>query len=331
MNLMNESSDVYTGRLYSLKPETFQALMKKSMWILPACLAFDWLIIFGLIRLFFYWDNWILYPIVALLIAGRQGSLLNVTHELSHSNWQASEALSTFVGRWFCSSPIGADYDGYKTGHLQHHQFTNQEKDPESDREKYTTVTFKDKKLFRLFLKDLLGLSAIKVFSQYVKGGGKAAETKGNSLKKMAVKIAQLAVPNLIILFWFFKGQVGHYLILWIVPAMCVHMFLMRIRGIAEHGLGVQLKVPDLMAKKGLGTKYVRTMELSKNGVIGWIERILIGSIGVNYHHEHHLYPKIPFHNLKKFNHLIRSQVIAYNPQVYTRSYWETVLKPPTP
>ena len=43
------------------------------------------------------------------------------------------------------------------------------------------------------------------------------------------------------------------------------------------------------------------------------LEKILIGSFNVNYHHEHHIFPNIPWYNLKKLSKLISKNVQKNN------------------
>jgi len=99
-----------------------------------------------------------------------------------------------------------------------------------------------------------------------------------------------------------FKFNPLHYLFLWLIPLMTAHMFLMRVRGIAEHGLGIQLGVKNL-AEKTRGIFYTRSFGTPVNRYpfpfLLWLERFLIGSLNVYYHHEHHLYPKVPYYNLR--------------------------------
>ena len=114
-------------------------------------------------------------------------------------------------------------------------------------------------------------------------------------------------------------------------------MVLMRVRGIAEHGLGIQLGIKDLKDKtKGLF--YTRSFGTSMNQYSFkpwvWLERFLIGSLNVFYHHEHHLYPKIPYYNLHRIHELVREKVAERNPNVYAQGYFACLfpnLKKDTP
>ena len=329
---LNEYDESYKGRLFQISQEQFKTLGKRSKWILPAYVAFNWITIFAIVRVYFYLNNPWAYPLFLFLIAGRQGAFLNLAHEMVHRTWEASERLTDFVGKWFCCSAIGMDYKGYHAVHVQHHLYTNQEMDPPSDREKYKVVDLKKLQFWLLFLKDLSGLTALQVFLAYFNKNKEKAQSdfQPRSLKNSPLaKLFSLAVPNLFIFLVIFRGSLWHYAVLWLFPACSIHMFLMRVRGLGEHGLGLQLGVPDLMTKKGQGLLYTRSTLWYKNGIFGLLEKLSIASVGVNYHHEHHLFPSVPFHNLPKLHRLVRDTVVQYNPRVYADSYFKSAFFPP--
>ena len=88
-------------------------------------------------------------------------------------------------------------------------------------------------------------------------------------------------------------------------------MFLMRIRGIAEHGLSK--KIEYFVTKTSEGLYYTRSFLTNVNKYkftpLIWVEKLLIGSFSVHYHHEHHLDAKIPHYNLKKFHEIVKNEV----------------------
>ena len=318
---------VYNAARFAIPPEKLRELSQKSFWRLPACLVLNWLIVFGLASLFLHGGHHALYPLAAILVAGRQGALLNMGHELAHGLWRAGPRLADFVARWLLAYPLGVDYDGYKAAHVIHHRHANTELDPAVDREKYQLADIRDPRLWRLFLKDLSGLTALQVFFSYASQGGPLRRSLLELIRGVTIKILRLSLPNLFLLFVVFRGSIPLYLALWIFPAMSVHMFFMRIRGIAEHGLGLQLGVKDL-SKNGMGTLYTRSMLTFANGIGGWVERLLLGSMGINFHHEHHLFPVIPFHQLGKLHRLIRTEVLRHNPHAYVRGYTQALFNP---
>ena len=108
------------------------------------------------------------------------------------------------------------------------------------------------------------------------------------------------------------------------------HMFLMRIRGIAEHGLAKQLNY--YVTKTSEGQYFTRSFLTNVNKYkitpLIWIEKLLIGSFFVYYHHEHHLDAKIPYYNLNKFHNLVKNKVNNYvKAPVYEKGYFSAALR----
>ena len=103
-------------------------------------------------------------------------------------------------------------------------------------------------------------------------------------------------------------------------------MFLMRIRGLAEHGQSNQLGC--IAETNSAGTFYTRSflteVNSYKSAIVVFLEKILIGSFNVNFHHEHHIFPNIPWYNLKKLSKLISKNVQKNNSsKTYRKGYVE--------
>ena len=184
-----------------------------------------------------------------------------------------------------------------------------------------------------LFLKDILGITALQIFFDY--GGQKKTNhnEKGKSLMKKIKFISQISIIQILIL-TLFKFNIFYYILFWLYPAMGPHMFLMRIRGIAEHGLNKQLGRKVVNSKEGL--YYTRSFLTDKNkyslSILTFLEKILIGSFSVYYHHEHHINPKIPYYNLKKFHDLVIDEVSKnrekiQNYPMYEKGYFSAAFK----
>jgi len=178
-----------------------------------------------------------------------------------------------------------------------------------------------------LFLKDLLGITAISIFFQYDEFDEESKKAKGEKQVTLGQKLlpfVRFAVMGLIVLAVFFQFNIKHYLLLWLVPAISPHMFLMRVRGIAEHGLPRQLGVLPIYNHE-VGEFYTRSF-LSSKSCYGfkpfvWFEKLMIGTVSVHYHHEHHIVPNVPFYHLEKLHNRISDKVAELNPEVYAPGY----------
>lgn len=278
-----------------------------------------------------YQFSFFFYPILAFLIAGRQGAFLQLIHEASHNLISKNKKINDFYGSWLTSFLVGVNYNGYTNGHLVHHAHTATENEPKSDSEKYREVNFKEKKIYILFIKDLLGISALQIFFSYGQEN-KNSENK-NQISKKVIFLLKLSFIQILILA-FFNFNILNYILFWLYPAMGPHMFLMRIRGIAEHGLNKQIGEKVNNSKEG--QYYTRSFLTDKNKykffIFSFIEKLLIGSFYVHYHHEHHLNAKIPYYNLKKYHELAYNNVInnveqkKYYP-TYEKGYFSATFK----
>jgi len=237
------------------------------------------------------------YPILAFIIAGRQGSFLQIVHEgahsLIHKNKKINDVLGSIIG-----GLIGISMHKYRYTHGMHHVHTNTNLDDPADLEKYTITDITKKELWLLFLRDIFGVSAMtRIKNIFIK--------KSTDLNK-ETNIFYIVISQIFLLL-FFKMSLINYLLLWIMPLLTVNMFLMRIRGIAEHGLPSQLKLKINLSQEGaLLTRSLNTSSSKSNLAAKNIERFLIGSLSINYHLEHHLIPNIPHYNLRKTYNLLK-------------------------
>ena len=170
--------------------------------------------------------------------------LLQLAHEGSHGLLSRSRRANQILASVFCAYPIGVFFDGYKAAHIQHHAWTNTEMDPASDREKYRIPNCKDWRLYALLLKNSVGLTAFGIFFAYGNGprpSKQKAPTNQNASR--LASLGKLCLVQAVLMTLLFQWDIRSYLLLWIFPAISPHMFLMRIRGIAEHGLAGQLGV----------------------------------------------------------------------------------------
>lgn len=320
---------LYEGSLYPLPQEFLKSMTtretKKGMM---AALEVWLSIVFIILGIRFIQSSqffWSLYIPLAFFIAGRQGALLQLMHEAIHGNLVPSKKMNDFLGKWLGAHPIGINYSYYKIAHAQHHAQTNAN-DPKEDAEKYKISDFRNIRLYLLFLKDLSGLSALETF-----WNTRSPHQKIYPPEKGARYFASLSLVQIILFATLFQSNLFNYVFLWIIPIISPHMFLMRIRGIAEHGLLKQLGIPVPHGRGDQGIFYTRSFltPVCKYRFIPfiWIEKILIGSLSVHYHHEHHLFPKVPFYHLKKLHEKIAKTVFQNNPEVYASGYFSAAMR----
>ena len=304
--------------------KALEILDEKKTFIALAILYFTTaLLIFVSIKLTYY--NFLFYIPCIFLIAGRQGALVQLVHEASHFLVSKNIKLNDFFGNYLCAFPIGVNFAGFRSGHNNHHVNTATPNDSPTDLDKYRVVDTKKFDLYKLFIKDLVGISALEVFLSYGKNKTETVNIEKKSKKKFFLTLTKLSLTQLLIL-TLFGFNIINYILFWIIPLISPHMFLMRIRGLAEHGQSNQLGCTA--ETNSAGTFYTRSflteVNSYKSAIVVFLEKILIGSFNVNFHHEHHIFPNIPWYNLKKLSKLISKNVQKNNSSTtYRKGYVE--------
>lgn len=296
-------------------------------------ILFTWITIFVFVYSSKYFvfettSGYLFYLVFAFLIASRMGVLLQLIHEAAHGLLVKNKKLNSLYSDIFCAMPIGITHSGYTRGHSLHHAYTGTENDPDSDKEKYKEPNFSKINVYWLLLKDLSGITALSVFFSYQNNSYQESKKVGDR-KQIFITLVRFGLVQLFLLIFLFQFSIIDYLLFWLYPAIGPHMFLMRFRGIAEHGLAGQLNVRVNNVREGIF--YTRSFGTSKKKYkyfpLTFIERFLIGSLNVYYHHEHHLYPMVPFYNLPKLHDLIKNEVYDSNPDIYAKGYFSAAIR----
>lgn len=323
---MSETTE-YNARAFHLPKEVVRSLNELDPTRSALALARAWLalilLITGIRTVIPSSSFWFFYVPTIFLIASRYGVLLQLIHEAAHGLLSKNKKVNRFLATWLCSSPIGISFEGYTKGHMRHHAGTNTETDPKSDTEKYRVVDFRKPELYFLFLKDLLGFTALQIFFDYRDYETSPNEPKAPFTHKI-LALLRMSTCQVIILTVLFQWNLVDYFLLWLVPAISPHMFLMRVRGIAEHGLAKQLEVN--VKYPWQGNFYTRSFLTEANQYdfkpFVWIEKLLIGTLNAGHHHEHHLFPTVPFYHLPDLHQRISQEVRRLNPDVYAKGYF---------
>tara|TARA_Y100000590_G_scaffold469409_1_gene656828 strand:+ start:1829 stop:2836 length:1008 start_codon:yes stop_codon:yes gene_type:complete len=294
---------------------------KKTVIALVILYAVTAALIFFSIKLTNY--NYFFYIPCIFLIAGRVGAFLQLAHEASHLLVSKNQKFNDFFGNYLCCYPIGVNFAGYRSGHNNHHVNTATPDDSPTDIDKYREVDTKKITLYKLFLKDLVGISALEVFLSYGKNK-KSSDPEKKSGINFLLTLIKLSLVQLFILS-LFGFNINNYFLFWLFPIMGPHMFLQRIRGLAEHGQSNQLGCKA--ETNSAGTFYTRSFLTKVNTYNSYIlvalEKMLIGSFYVHHHHEHHLFPKVPWYNLPKLGEQISKNVKENNHSgVYRKGYF---------
>jgi fatty acid desaturase len=237
-----------------------------------------------------------LLPFSAIMIGSRFHAMSVQVHEASHYCYvrdykKINDILCNFfVGYW-----ILYDVNLYRTTHKPHHRFLHTKKDPDS---KYYMMAKLDKKtVFKFMVRDLLMLTA---FSRILDVLLNKNTLENKPLTKLEIRnlvfhlFFKLTIQLLVLLSFIiaFSSPIGFvfWFILWFFPLFSIFPTITRWRTIAEH-----YQPPALLSENEFFTK-----SFKGNTIEIW----LLGS-QMQYHLEHHLFPGIPYHNLKVLHKIL--------------------------
>jgi fatty acid desaturase len=273
-------ADIYDQKLDRfLDSGTVKALSKIKPWRGILQVALEWVgVAVGISLCETYWHP-LLYIATVIWIGSRQGALAVMMHEAVHYRLLPNRKWNDWVGEIFTAWPVLLTVHVYRQNHWAHHRHVNKPEDPDWLRKQDNPLFEYPKSgidMVFITLKYWLGFYAIKVFADI------------NQVAKIPPQLKYLrlffytAVVLASIVFHFWLGL----LIYWIVPLFTYFMWIVYVRGVAEHFGGIE-DHEDLLKK---------TRHLEAN----FFERLLITPNYIHVHIGHHLYPSVPFYNLRE-------------------------------
>jgi fatty acid desaturase len=264
------------------------------------------------------WPNPVVIIISLFILGGKQLGCAIILHDSSHYALVKSKKLNIIIGNLFGGFPIFHNINDYRPYHLDHHNHTGQENDPDLNLTiGYPATTWS---MFRKIFRDLSGLTGIKSFFgliamhtgilKYTLSGVVIKDKSKRSLiSSIIYSIKNLAGPILTNAgIWgilYLSGYAWLYF-LWIGAHLTTYNFSIRIRSIAEHSV-VQNQLNNYT---NVRTTYANIFE-----------RILFAPHNVNYHAEHHLLMTVPSYNLPKMHSILKGKGF-YNKGLLQYNYW---------
>jgi fatty acid desaturase len=222
-------------------------------------------------------------------------------HEASHFTLLSSRRLNEMIGN-FIAFTIFLEVKSYRRFHMEHHKNYGEPADPDWNRYQINDSSFA-RLVASLFL-DSTGYFAVRRFLQ------KTLEKRPNAGKSGSRPILTLAkiggIQALLLSLFSLFGAWWLYPLFWVAPLVTVATFWNRIRQFGEHA-GLPFLAESAPHLRHLAA---RTTASPRPGLLGALFRFesrLIGPFNFRFHHEHHLFPSIPYHHLPKLHQMLHS------------------------
>jgi fatty acid desaturase len=272
--------------------ESVKLLSKLNPLKTYSTIIFNWLVIISISVISIRLDSIIFSILCIFIIASRQHALLLIMHEAAHYRIHKNKKINNLISDIFCSFPLFVTTQKYRLSHLAHHKYLNSEQDPDwMLRKNLDEWKFPKSKqeIVKIFISHLLGLRTLQLLSKIYRFGAKNKTVKDESKSSRTFVFYRLLFYTvLVFILTFFKLWLI-YFIYWIIPAFTFLPFLLRLRSISEH----------------FGLPWKNELNNSRNVETNLFERLFIIPNSGNFHLDHHLYPSVPFYNLKKLNQVL--------------------------
>lgn len=267
-------------------------------------------------------DNIPVYIVAGFIIGSRIQCLAVMMHDACHSMLFSNRRINDFVGDIFVAYPLGFSIHLYRANHMHHHRYTNtmrdrdyrvQQRDPDQHFPKRPLA------MLWLLVRSVTGLNFYRMardsriwapFANF-HNPGRFGYDFPLALRIRYIVWAVLFYGLILVSPW--RWQI---LGLLLIPQFIWANVFNRIRAIAEHN----------------GVANERELNGTRTIVPTLLDRFLIAPLNVSYHLEHHLFPSVPWQNLRQLHaHLMTDPNFAANAHV-TQSYWGVMreLMPPS-
>jgi fatty acid desaturase len=280
-------SDAPAGEWSNPLPiETVRRLSALNSWKSFGHILLDWVQMIAAAVVCWQVLQWNLYAgipvylLTIIFIGSRQHALSILMHEGSHYRLMKNRLANDFFAELFTAWPMNISMRNYREHHFPHHRSPNTDADPDwrlRSQDESWEFPKTVRGLVTMFLFDFCGLRFV---DQYRSFGRYAFPEKRK--RDWIDLVRQVFNVTLVVSLTYF-GLWIPYLLLWIVPTLSWLKVALRMRTIAEH---YALDYSHM---------YRQTRTTYANG----IERILIAPHNIGYHLDHHLYPSVPFYNLR--------------------------------
>jgi len=243
--------------------------------------------------------------VLAFLLMGRaHAQFASLMHEAAHRTLFKNKTANDWVGNWLLGYPVITSTPAYRRVHMAHHK---REFGPdEPDFPLYANYPVTRDSLRRKLMRDLTGRTAIKLFTNQMRGFRSPEARVRNTLWRMT------GVQVLILGAFVLAGYWWMYFVMWALPYFTLWRVINRLRSIAEHG---GLRADD--------DRRITTHSVTQH----FITNFYLVPYKIGYHLAHHVDAGVPFRNLPKYHAMLREA--NYVDDIYEypsyRALWKAV------
>jgi fatty acid desaturase len=275
---------------------------------------FDYFLIIISLIFCYQFNNIFIYLFTIFFIGTRAYSLMVIAHDGLHRRFSANKNVNDLINDFFILGAFGSACRVNRNNHIEHHLHTCLKEDP--DRYKYNHHN--KESIVKLFY-FLSGFKTVGVAISNVFLNKKIID-KYKKYEKNIKHIDQVDLylnlrEILTILFWqvfiffslsYYFGIKG-YFIFWLIPVYFAYRADLN-RVFCEH---------SFIQKDEIADKHMRLVTYKSN----FLEKIFFAPKNMNFHMIHHLYPQIPYYNLKKADKIAYSKRKNFPNLVWRNSY----------
>lgn len=229
------------------------------------------------------------YPVAVLIIGSRQRALATILHEAAHRTLAKNRKLNQVLGTYFSGYLIFQTWDAYSRSHvINHHtRLGSPEFDPDL-RHYIESGVFDPQTKKQFFFDHLLSpLLCVRIFStvRYLLRNRLLNSTHKGEFARMMLVLAIFIGFGSFLVGWEF------FFLYWLIPYLTTFQIITWFIELAEHYPLVRDAKNDLHA--------------TRNRFSHPIEAFFTAMHSENFHLIHHLFPGVPFWNLKKAHQVL--------------------------
>jgi fatty acid desaturase len=251
-----------------------------------------WAVILGALWLHARFPGYAMAALAFVVIASRQLALSHLVHEAAHYNLGLSREWNDRISDWLFAGPVLITTRSYRSIHEPHHANLGHADRDTDVRAWYLIAGWHF--LIRS-AKSLFGIEALETARSYGNRMGDGGVDWRHPLIAGATNLLLLA-------YCVGLGIPFAWLTLWILPLNTLMVFLLILRVVAEHQPREYSRRGREDFSQDLLPPLTRSIDPNP------LEKFLLAPMSFCYHHEHHLFPGVPYPQLRRLYRTLRGR-----------------------